>query len=444
MPKSAPKRIRLTQAAVEKIKPQAKSVTFWDNQCPGFGLRISPRDRRTWICIYRVGKKQVMETIGTMAKIPKVDEARRQAMASMTKADGGVNPVATRRVAEAEEKAKAEVEAFTFGKAAERYLAQAGRSTSKSGQPWRPSTAKEWRRIFAHDVVPRWGERPLVEIKKSDVLEIVNDKAGRRECKRQGRADGSAVQAGKMLTRLRTFFGWAVANDLVQSDPSAGVRMPAREAQRDRALDDDEIRLFWRGCDGLGWPFGSLLKLLLLTAQRRSEVGGMRWSELDLDGRTWTIPRERTKNGRTHIVHLSALAMKTIKALPHTGDVVFSAAGVAPISGFSRAKDRLDRLMMARLREETGDPEAAIVPWVLHDLRRSAVTGMAKLRIAPHVADKVLNHVAGTIRGVAAVYNRHAYLDERKAALEAWGNYVETLVRPAAAGNVVEITRRTA
>jgi integrase len=438
MPKSAPKRIKLTQIAAERLTPPvAGNVTYWDTQLPGFGLRISPRDRRTWICIYRVGKKQVMETVGTMAKIPKVDEARRRARASMTKADDGVNPVEIRRVAEAEEKGKAEAQAFTFGRAIERYLAEAGRSTSKSGQSWRPKTEKEWRRIFAHDVVPRWGDRPLVEIKKSDVLEIVNDKAGRRECKRQGRIDGAAVQAGKMLTRLRTFFGWAVANDLVQSDPSAGVRMPAREAQRDRALDDREIRLFWGACDKLGWPFGPLFKLLLLTAQRCSEVGGMRWSEIDLDGRIWTIPRERTKNGRTHIVHLSALAMKVIKALPRTGDIVFSATGATPVAGFSRAKDRLDRLMTEQLREETGNSEAAIVPWVLHDLRRSSCTHMAELKIAPHVADRVLNHLTGALTSIARVYNRFEYLDERQTALEAWGRRVETLI----GSNVIPMKR---
>jgi integrase len=444
--------IKLTQAAVEKLKPHAESVTYWDNQCPGFGLRISPRDRRTWIAMYRVNKKPVMETIGTMAVIPKVEKARELARASMTQARDGVNPVEIRRKAEAEEQAKAEAEAFTVRNAVDRYLAEAGRSTSKSGQPWRPKTAKEWRRIFEHDVLPHWGERPLAEIAKSDVLELVNDKAAHRERKRQGRADGAAVQAGKMLVRLRTFFGWAAANDLIDSDPSAGVRIPAREAQRDRALlkdgdgdlkekDADEIRRFWQGCDKMGWPFGPLFKLLLLTAQRRDEVGGMRRLEIDLDRRIWTIPRERAKSDRTHLVHLSSLAIETLEAVPNTGALVFSSTGATPVSGYSRAKARLDRLMTAQLRRETGEPEAAIEEWILHDLRRTAATGMAKLGIAPHVVDKILNHSLGAIRGVAAIYNRHAYLPERKAALEAWGRYIEGLMRP---GESNVVTLRTA
>jgi integrase len=443
--------IKLTQAAADKLKPPGeKAVTYWDNQLPGFGLRIAPQRRpdkparRTWVTMYRVGKKSVMESIDTMAKMPSVAEARERARASMTKARDGVNPVEIRREAEAEaeEKAKAEAEAFTVGEAVERYLADAGRS-SKRGKAWRPKTAKEWRRIFEHDVLPRWHGRPLAELAKSEVLELVNDKAAQRERKRQGRGDGAAVQAGKMLTRLRTFFGWAKANDLVQKDPTEGVRMPAREAQRDRALDDDEIRLFWHGCNKIGWSFGPLFKLLLLTAQRRDEVGGMRWSEIDLDNRTWTIPRQRAKSDRAHIVHLSALAVEIIEAVPRTGDFVFSSTGATPVSGFSRAKARLDRLMTAQLREETGDPESATEAWVLHDLRRTATTGMAGLNIVPHVVDKILNHSSGAIRGVAAVYNRFQYLDARQAALEAWGRHVENLVQPGA-GNVVPFEKQPA
>src|SRR6185437_1533772 len=144
------------------------------------------------------------------------------------------------------------------------------------------------------------------------------DKAGRRERKRQGLNEGAAVQAGKMLTRLRTFFGWATANDLVSADPTASVRKPAKEASRDRVLSDREIVSFWTACDRLGKPFGPLFRLLLLTAQRESEVAGMRWSELDdpQSPAVWTIPSDRAKNRKPHMVHLGALAAETIEAVP--------------------------------------------------------------------------------------------------------------------------------
>jgi integrase len=426
--------IKLTQAAADKLKPPAeKAVTYWDNQCPGFGLRISARGRRTWIALYRIGKKQVMETIGTMAVISSVAEARKRAQASMTKARDGIDAVAERREAEKE----AAAAALTFSAAAERFLREHVERNNA------PKYAAEVRRILEHDVLPRWCARPIREITKHDVNDLLDAKAERRERARKGFKGGAAVQANRTLTRLRTLFRWAAGMDMITADPTAGVRTRIKEKARDRALDDDEIRLFWGACDKMGWPFGPLFKTLLLTAQRRDEVGGMRWPELDLDKRIWTIPRERAKSDRAHVVHLSTFAMEVIEALPRTGDLVFSATGAVPVSGFSHAKARIDRMMTAHLRDDTGDPEAAIGEWILHDLRRSAATGMAGLNIAPHVVDKILNHSAGTIGGIAAIYNRHAYLAERQAALETWGRHVAALVWPAGdAGNVVEMGQR--
>jgi integrase len=255
---------------------------------------------------------------------------------------------------------------------------------------------------------------------------------------------GSPVQANRTLARLKTLFKWALDEELIPADPTARVRKVVKEAARDRTLSDDEIRLFWAGCDRLGWPFGPMYQLLLLTAQRRDEVGGVERPEIDIERRLWTIPREKAKNDRTHEVHLSSLAVEILKGLPTIGDrYVLTTSGDRPVSGFSKSKDRLDRhmldLLCAELVEAAKDPDRAkIDDWILHDLRRTAATGMAKLNIAPHVVDKILNHVSGTIRGVAAVYNRHAYLDERRAALEAWSRHVESLVRPSLS-NVVEL-----
>jgi integrase len=431
--------IRLTQAAVEKLKPPAeKAVTYWDNQCPGFGLRITSRNRRTWLAMYRVQGKAVMETLGTMAETPSVANARDRARASMTRAREGRNPVDERREEErqaAEAAVQEAAKAVTFGEVAERFFHEHVERGSAL------KYAREVRRILSHDVLPRWKEKPVREIGRHDVNDLLDAKAASRERRRTGTRDGAAVQANRTLTRLRTLFRWAADMDLVDADPTVGVRQRVKEKARDRALDDSEIRLFWSGAGKLGWPFGPLFKLLLLTAQRRDEIGGMRWSEIDLDKQTWTIPRERAKSDRAHVVHLSAPAIEIIAALPRTGELVFSATGTTSVSGYSRAKVRIDKLMTAA----SGDPEAEIAPWILHDLRRTATTGMAGLGIAPHVVDKILNHSAGTIRGVAAVYNRHAYLPERKAALEAWGRRLMTLVRPERTpGNIVVMDRARA
>jgi integrase len=222
------------------------------------------------------------------------------------------------------------------------------------------------------------------------------------------------------------------------------MKPPTKERPRDRVLTDDELRWLWRACDELEWPFGPLTKLLLLTAQRRDEVAGMEWSEVDLKRATWTLPGEKVKNNRAHEVHLSAAALEVLKSVPHVSDsLIFTSTGSTPVSGFSRAKSRLDTEMQMAKREELGKKADAIPDWILHDLRRTTATGMARLNFPPHVVDKVLNHVSGTIRGVAAVYNRFEYLEERRTALEAWGRYVENLVTPRTA-TVVAVPARPA
>ena len=427
MPKRA-----ITQLFLDRITPpKVGRVEYFDTHQPGLCLRVSASAAKSWAVMYRVkgSAAKVRETLGTLAEIPKVDEARRRALASLERARAGINPVQERRVT-AERAASNTVEV-----AVERYLARCERDL-------RPKTVAGYRQLFNHDVMPRWGKRPLSEITKGDVLELLNDKAARRERRRKGRTEGAVVQANRLLTRLRAFFGWCVANDLAAADPTTGIHKPAKETPRDRVLTDDELRAFWHATDTLladrkdAVHFGSLFRLLLLTAQRENEVAGMRWAEVDLEGRSWTIPAARTKNGKPHMVHLSDLAMEVLEQMREgeeedgqrrerdLHDLLFSGTGKTPASGFSRAKVRLDAAMAAPLG---ADPDA----WVIHDLRRTATTGMARLGIAPHVADRVLNHTAGTIRGVAAIYNRFEYLDERKAALEAWGQFVEALVRPA-------------
>src|ERR1051325_2123593 len=273
---------------------------YGDKLLPGFGLRIAaPRPgsrdgRKTWIAMYRVQGKPVMESLGTLAQIPKVDQARARARESILKAKAGAHPVRQREAVEAHQKAEKTRAFNTVESGVRLYLATGGKDQVESG--WKPKTAREWQRIFEHDVFPKWRSRPLTEITKTDVLELVYDQAQKRERSRRGAPGGAAVQSGKMLTRLRTFFGWALANNLITADPTIGVRRPAKEASRDRVLSKAEIRAFWAGCGQLGYPFGAIFWLLLLTAQREAEVAGMRWPEVDLEHRVWTIPRERAKS----------------------------------------------------------------------------------------------------------------------------------------------------
>jgi integrase len=167
-----------------------------------------------------------------------------------------------------------------------------------------------------------------------------------------------------------------------------------------------------------GWPYGLLVQLLILTGARRGEIGTARWSEIDLPGRVWTIPAERSKNGIAHSVPLSPRTLAILESLPriHGGqDFVFTTNGETPVAGFGRAKAQLDAAL----------PD--VPHWTFHDLRRTCASGMARLGIAPHVVEAVLNHRNGTIRGVAAVYNRYNFADEKRRALELWGAHIERL-----------------
>lgn len=432
--------ISLTQRAVETLKaPPRGRIEYFDRTLPGFGLRISDAGRKTWFVMYRVRGRKVRETIGTVATIPNVGDARQRARESIELAQRGVHPAEAREEAEAAEA----VRSITFATVADRYLAEYVERNN------RPSTIRETRRILNRDVKPKWGERPIRDISRQDVNDLLDVIADR----------GALLQANRTLAHLKTLFSWALDRELAEVDPTARVRKRVKEVPRDRALSPDEIRYFWAGCDKLGWPFGPLFKLLLLTAQRRDEVGAMEWREFDLDKRAWTIPRERAKNDRQHEVHLSDLTMEIIEALPRIVGaggtdgalspetrLVFTNTGRTPVSGFSKAKERLDRHMLDLLRSERAEAvkdasQAGVGEWILHDLRRTAATGMASLNIAPHVVDRILNHVSGTIRGVAAVYNRHAYLEERKSALDAWSQYVQGLVRPGV-HNVVRLTSK--
>ena len=216
------------------------------------------------------------------------------------------------------------------------------------------------------------------------------------------------------------------------------MKPPSKEQPRDRVLTDDELRWLWRACEAVGWPFGPLVKLLLLTAQRRDEVAGMERPEIDLEKGIWTMPREKAKNNRAHEVQLSAAALKVLN---HFRRSAIGSCSRAPVDAGVRL---LARQAAARRRDARGQARRArrgsrADPAL--DFARSAPHGGHRHGAAefpPHVVDKVLNHVSGTIRGVAAVYNRFEYLEERRAALEAWGRYVENLVSPVPA-NVVAL-----
>ena len=369
---------------------------------------------KSWVVFYRKGGRLRRYTIGSYPAFG-LAAARKAASAALHKVQAGGDPGEEKRARRLAPKPNAD----DFESFAREYLGQVKRNTAAS-------TYRETARIIEKDVIPEWGKRPIGSIVKRDAIAIVDKKV----------ASGAEVQANRILARLRTLFGWAVEKDRITVNPFDGLKPPTKEKARDRVLTEAEILAFWGATEELGWPYGSLFKLLLLTAQRRDEVATMEWSEIDLERRVWSLPREKAKNDQGHDVQLSQQAVDLLLALPRIeGGLVFSTNGRTAVSGFSRSKERLDGLMAKSIGHEVDS-------WILHDLRRTAATGMAGLRVLPHVVDRVLNHTSGTIRGVARVYNRFDYQEERKAALEAWGRKVDAIVTGSAAANVVELATR--
>jgi integrase len=408
---------KLTDLFVERAPaPAGGRVEYFDAGFPGLALRVTENGRKSWSLFYRFNGRLRRFTIGRYPAI-KPSQARREATNALERVRQGIDPAEEKRA----RRDKPSPEAETFEVLVQGYLERHVRKNSA------PATYQEAKRDLEYNVLPKWRNRPIASISRRDAIDLIDGLVER----------GVEIQANRTLARLRALFNWAIEKDRISASPVDHMKPPTKERARDRALTDDEIRWFWQACDEIGWPFGAVFKLLLLTAQRRDEVGGMKWTEIDVDKRTWTLPRHRVKSDRGHEVHLSDAAIEVLRSLPrivsagNERDLVFTVTGTTAVSGFGNAKRRFDLIMAEARRQSLGLSEHTKIPdWRLHDLRRTAATGMARLNIAPHVVDKVLNHSGGTIRGVAAVYNRFEYLEERRAALEAWGRYVDRLVTP--------------
>ena len=419
---------KLTKTAVEAAPVSGADSYLWDSVLPRFGLRVTPAGARIYLVQYRAkpapGEKAKTRriTIGQHGKPWTVEKARDEAKTLLACVDLGRDPFADRederdarrRAAEATAQQSIEAEIRqrdNFETVAERFAAQC--KANRSGE--------ETARLIRFDAIPAWKGRHISEVRRSDVADLM-DAISKR----------SPAVARAAFSALTALFAWCERRELIPASPCAGADAPPRPDARDRVLTDDELRSVWAGADRLGFPFGPVVKLLMLTGQRRGEVAGMVWSELDLDKATWRIPKERAKNGKAHEVDLSPQALAVIDELETGGTYLFPARGKGAVVGFSATKRKLDGLVEDARREEAakaGKPAPEpLADWRLHDLRRSAATGMAGMNFPPHVVERVLNHISGTQSGLVGVYQRHEYRAERKAALVAWGAHVEAVV----------------
>jgi integrase len=259
--------------------------------------------------------------------------------------------------------------------------------------------------MLRREVGSAWGSRSIHEISKRDVIDVVSAIEQR----------GAPAAANKALKSIKTFFRWCVGRAVLDRSPADDVPLPAKQVRRDRVLSDGELAQVLLTAREIGGPYGDIVEVLALTGQRREEVARCTWDEIDLKTRTWNLSSVRTKNAKPHEVHLSKPVIEVFNRAEPAGKFVFSRSEANSFQDFSLLKRELDRL-------------SGVTGWRLHDLRRTCVSGMARLGVAPHVADKILNHQAGTISGVAAVYQRHDFLSERREALERWGAHVGLII----------------
>ncbi|MGX5830328.1 tyrosine-type recombinase/integrase [Mesorhizobium sp. 43Arga] len=435
--------VALTQKKIDALatkRPPAK-LEIADGGQAGLYLVVGPRVMK-WIIRYRVASQNVKLAIGDYGQERPalgLHDARKAAQAKLREVTEGRDPRSDgssglrRRNLTVEE---------AFGEFIDRHA----KAKNKA------STVHENEGFIEREVKPRWRGRKIQSISRHDIVDLVDMIAhGRRSPEGSVSVPGRPQSAVRVRALLSKAFSWFAAKSIVVDNPFRDVEVPAPPTARDRVLSDDEIRWLWQATAVVGWPFGELAQLLLLTAQRRDEVAAGSWAEVTLEGDDplWSIPPERTKNGRRQNLPLTPQVARILQALPRLkakdgedGRFILSTTGDSPISGYSRAKKKIDETMLAIARKETGDLALTLDPWTLHDLRRTAASGMARLGVAVHIVEAVLNHKSGKISGVAAIYNRHDYAREKREALTAWANLVDSIIAPREAANVVPMRRQ--
>lgn len=440
-------KVKLTDTAVQKLKAPAKArVDYFDATLPGFGLRVAgptprnPEGRRSWMLFYRHGGEQRRLTLDPPYPAMGLAAARKRAGEALALLSEGKDPGAHKAAVKAEAARKPN----TFENVVEDFIKR-----HLEGKRRAPRYIEETRRNFRNHVFPRWADRDIKSISRRDVIELLDtivdhgtDVKGENGKKRH--VDGGPIAANRVLAAVRALFNWALRRGLIENTPAALVERPGEETRRERVLSADELRTVWTATKTLGSPVGPFFRMVILLGQRREETAGMQWADLDLADATWTIPAERTKAGRLHIVPLPPTAVAILKGIPRKtfrsekgkselSPFVFTAGGQASISGYSAMKKRLDAIVAAE-REATGRENVA--PWTVHDLRRTVATEMGRIGVSRLTIGKVLNH---SDRSVTGIYDRHSYLAEKRHALETWAAFLDGLVNTKT-GNVVVVS----
>lgn len=384
---------KLTDRFLESIKaPEVGRATYSDALRPGLQLRVGP-SKRSWMYEKRVhGGPKRKHSLGSWPAVS-LAQARAAALEIQAEAERGIDRVADAEAARlAAERNLASQK--TVAEVLERYE-QLKLSSLRTGQ----ERARELRKALRDYL-----DQPMSDLSRAVLQDAIDEKA----------EAGRLVYANRIRAYLRAFTKWAHGRDYIAEDIGQKLDAATTEAPRDRVLTRDEVRAIYDASFELGPLWGPMFRLLVLTAQRRSEIAKLKWSSVDLDGSRIVLAGSETKNGKPHITHLSAAAhseLADLAAQRHNTELVFSTTGTTPVSGISKAKKRLDAILGDR-----------VAPWRLHDLRRAMASHLAAAGVAEGVVDRIQNHSASgsAPSAVARVYQQANLLPQRAAALDKW------------------------
>jgi integrase len=392
----------LTTKAVENLKPRADRYEVPDRGCRGLYFIVQPSGAKSWAIRCRINGKPVKHTLGPWPAV-QLAEARKRAADALAQVAQGTDPRIEKREAKAEATERGR---DTIERLAEQFLGYQEKRL-------RPQSVRQLQHIFNNIVCPAWQGRTVHDIKRRDIIELVEAVAVDRP-----------IMANRAQQGLSRFFNWLCERDILESSPCAGVKPPSKENARTRVLSDQELVALWSACDSIDEPARSCVRMLMLTGQRRGEVAGMRRSEID--GDVWHLAPERMKGGQAHLLPLSARALSILQAMPNGRDLVF-AVGQGPLTHFERVNEEVDAIIQPT------------TPWTWHDIRRTVATGMASLGVPIPVVEKILNHTSGTFRGIVGTYQRYSFASEMRNALERWAEHLDRLTHGEPAPKVVPL-----
>jgi len=379
---------RLTDKMLRGLKPAASGqIDVWDELLLGFGVRVGTTGRKSFFVGTRINGRYKRITLKPPYDLLSLADARVKAKAIMSDAHAGIGP----------ELRKKREEKGTFGAVAKSFMQDYAKNHR---------TRDEMQRIIDR-YLAEWHERQISEITRGEIKELLRVKART-----------APIMANRIKALVSKIFTWALKEEIIEASPALSLDPPGgseKDRERTRTLSADEIRLVWNSFDKLGYPWGPLFKMLIITGQRCGEVGGMKWSEITDDG--WHVPNERAKSGRGHLIPLSSLAREILDEVPEIGELVFRTR----LGSWSWAKERVD---------------AKIPHWRLHDLRRTFATHLRSLGVDRLVVSKLLNHAEG---GVTKIYDRYTADPEKSAAMERWANRLREIIKDAPVDSVIQM-----